>query len=512
MHNDTPDEVPEDSHDPFISERNAAAGTSVPMDMTNEHDTPRSDVPPSTDHPAEYGSSVSTDDPASTTIDTPAADAPDTVGDRPFEGDGPMEAEPPRFDYDAYYGVDPGWVAEPPVRSAAPIEAPAQTEPPRRSDTALFFVGALAAGVLGAALTVGVLAATGTLSADTGSPGPTTATTAQNANIETTTPQTITNTVIESDLGSAVNPTAVAVKAFPSIVTVTTYNEDASGLTPVGSGSGVVISSDGYLATNDHVVDGATVYHVIFEDGREYVATLVGTDPLTDLAVIKIDADNLVPIEFGSVDDLALGDPAVAVGNPLGQKGGSSISVGIISAFDRQVEFGDGSTLFGMIQTDAAINSGSSGGALLDKDGRLIGITSAIGVSNAGPEGIGYAIPEDLVKRITDEIIETGDVQHPFLGVTIADHEDELADGAVAPDGAEIITIEGTDSAAGAAGLQVGDIIVAIGDEPISTQNDLILAVRLYRVGDSVTFTALRDGESMDFTVVMGQRPAEFGG
>jgi putative serine protease PepD len=472
--------------------------------MMNEHDTPPSDLAGSTDEPLEARSSITIDDTEGSPFDTYAEQATR-----------PDEAEESRFDYDSYYGVDPGWAAEPPVRPTPVIEetAPASV-PRRRSDTGLFFIGAVAAGVLGAALTVGVLAATGTLSADTSAPTATTEASAQTAGLGTTTPpQTITNTIIESDLGSAVNPAAVAIKAFPSIVTVTTYNEDASGdLTPVGSGSGVVISSDGYLATNDHVVDGATVHHVIFEDGREYVARLIGTDPLTDLAVIKIDADNLVPIGFGSVDDLALGDPAVAVGNPLGQKGGSSISVGIISAFDRQVEFGDGSTLFGMIQTDAAINSGSSGGALLNADGDLIGITSAIGVSNAGPEGIGYAIPEDLVKRITDEIIETGDVQHPFLGVTIADHERELPDGAVAPDGAEIVSIEGSDSAAGAAGLQEGDVVVKIGDEPISSQNDLILAVRLYRVGDEVTFTALRDGQSMDFSVVMGRRPAEFGG
>jgi serine protease Do len=243
-----------------------------------------------------------------------------------------------------------------------------------------------------------------------------------------------------------------------------------------------------------------------------YDAELIGTDPLTDLAVIKIEATGLVPIDFGSVDGLELGDPAIAVGNPLGQDGGSSISVGIISAFDRRVDFGDGSSLFGMIQTDAAINSGSSGGSLLNADGDLIGITSAIGVSNAGPEGIGYAIPVNLVQRITDEIIETGDVRHPFLGVTIETYVEELADGATAPRGARIVSIEGTDSAAGSAGLQAGDIIVGIGDREISSQTDLILAVRLYRVGDSVTFTAIRDGATDDYTVVMGQRPETFGG
>ncbi|MFV2000760.1 MAG: S1C family serine protease, partial [Acidimicrobiia bacterium] len=237
-----------------------------------------------------------------------------------------------------------------------------------------------------------------------------------------------------------------------------------------------------------------------------------GTDPLTDLAVLKISADNLVPVEFGSSDALVVGDPAVAIGNPLGQDGGSSVSVGIVSAFNRQVEFGDGSLLHGMIQTDAAINSGSSGGALVDSEGKLIGITSAIGVSQAGPEGIGYAIPVELVERITAEIIETGDVQHPFLGVTVGTFLEQAPDGATTPSGSDIQTIEGTDSAAGIAGLEPGDVIVRIGDKEISNQTDLILAVRLYRVGDMVEFEALRDGVSMTFDVVMGQRPEEFGG
>jgi len=217
-------------------------------------------------------------------------------------------------------------------------------------------------------------------------------------------------------------------------------------------------------------------------------------------------------VEFGSTESLSLGDPAVAIGNPLGQDGGASVTVGIVSAFNRMVDFADDSFLHGMIQTDAAINSGSSGGALFDAEGNLIGITSAIGVSQAGPEGIGYAIPIELVDRITAEIIETGDVAHPFLGVTIGTHLEEAADGAVVPTGAIVDSIEGTDSAAGMAGLEPGDVIVAIGGKQIKDQTDLILAVRLYRVGDEVEFVAIREGNTQTFDVVMGQRPTEFGG
>lgn len=415
----------------------------------------------------------------------------------------PSAVEAAPFDYDRYYGPDPEW---PPP--AEPVDAPPVVKPKKNRDGVLFFVGALAAAFLGAAMTVGLLAATGSLGTGE-SPTTTAAAIVQEAVTPTDTQAPAIQNTIVNELGAAVNPTAVALKAIPSIVTVTTADSAGTG---VGSGSGVVISTDGYIATNEHVVDGASAYTVTFEDGRIYTAELIGADPLTDLAVLKIDGENLVPIDFGSADELSLGDPAVAVGNPLGQQGGSSISVGIISAFDRRVDFSDGSELFGMIQTDAAINSGSSGGALVNAEGELIGITSAIGVSNAGPEGIGYAIPVELVERITSEIIEAGDVAHPFLGVTIATFEETLDDGAIQPTGAEVISIEGTDSAAGAAGLEVGDVIVQIGDRPISSQNDLILAVRLYRVSDTVEFTALRDSAEETFQVTMGRRPIEFGG
>jgi len=413
----------------------------------------------------------------------------------------PSAVEPVPFDYDDYYADEGVW-STPAEAATATAVAPTK----KNRDGAMFFVGALAAALLGAALTVGLLAATGTLTTD--APTVTPAPTAAPAVVSTATPAPVIESTIVNELGAAVNPTAVAVKTVPSIVTVTTA--DAEGNT-FGSGSGVVISADGFIATNEHVVEGAQAWNVTFEDGRIYAAELIGADPLTDLAVLKIEADNLVPIDFGSAEALSLGDPAVAIGNPLGQEGGSSISVGIVSAFDRRVDFGD-SFLVGMIQTDAAINSGSSGGALVNSEGELIGITSAIGVSSAGPEGIGYAIPVEVVQRITDEIIEEGDVNHPFLGVTIATFDLVLDDGGVIPAGAAVASIEGTDSAAGVAGLQPDDVIVRIGDKEIQSQNDLILAVRLYRVGDEVEFVAVRDGVEETFVVVMGQRPAEFGG
>lgn len=392
-----------------------------------------------------------------------------------------------------------------------PSASPQNQQRNGRSRTGLFLVGSAVAGIIGAILTVGLLSATGAFDDP---PIVTQDTTPVNAEqavqpVEVVAPQII------NGIGSSLNATAVALKAVPSVVTINVYDQpEDTSLPPegIGSGSGVVISSDGYLITNHHVIENADTYFVLFQDGREYEATLVGSDELTDLAVLKISADALIPVEFGSTDNMRVGDPTVAIGNPLGQDGGASVSVGIISAFNRRVDFGNDDFLHGMLQTDAAINSGSSGGGLFDAEGKLIGITSAIGVSQAGPEGIGYAIPIELVDRISKEIIETGDVEHPFLGVQIGTYIATADDDARVPAGANIVSIEGTDSAAALAGLRVDDIVIGIGGKEIVDQTGLILAVRLYRVGDEVDFTVDRDGDELTITVVMGRRPANLQG
>lgn len=538
MANDTPEGVSDDSQSSFISERNEAPDTNVPTGMDESAQT-TDNRPQTTDNSAaSTTATVAASEHAEASgpvDDAPVVDpvTPEASTDMPWVKDttnnaasttGEMEAvavsetppplptvEPPptvAFDYDDYYGV-----TDSPPRPE-PVSARIETMPPKSTGKkgrgGLLFLGALLAGAIGAAVTLAVLAGTGTFTEAQSTP----VTTIAPVTGVTTAPPPATNTII-NEVGSSVNPTAIALKVVPSVVTVNVFQggSDADGtLLPTGSGSGVVMSTDGYIITNNHVVADSTDFKVTFEDGRTYTADLVGTDALTDLAVLQISASNLIPIEFGSSDALQVGDPAVAIGNPLGQDGGASVSAGILSAFQRTVNFGDNSSLYGMLQTDAAINSGSSGGALVDAEGRLIGITSAIGVSQAGPEGIGYAIPVELVDRITSEIIETGDVQHPFLGVTIGTYLEEAPDGAIVPSGAAIQTIEGDTSAAGTAGLQPGDVIIRIGDKPIKNQIDLILAVRLYRVGDEVEFEAIRNGEPMTFDVIMGKRPAEFGG
>jgi putative serine protease PepD len=402
----------------------------------------------------------------------------------------PPPPPPPPSDFSGY---EPTTVTQPDTIS----------EPPKRS-IGLLLLGVVGAAALGAALTIGVLAVTGTFDDET-TVVPTTVAIAAPAESTSTEPPT---PIVSTGVG--VDPAAVAAKVLPGIVTVVVF-EDEDAANASGSGSGVVMSTDGYIITNHHVVEGAMSYEVTFEDGRIYTAELVGSDDLTDIAVLRISSDDLTPVAFGSSTSLVLGDPSIAIGNPLGQDGGASISAGIISAFNRRVDFADETSLFGMIQTDAAINSGSSGGALVNANGELIGITSAIGVSSAGPEGIGYAIPIEVVERITAEIIETGDVEHPFIGVRMQSHFGQADDGAIIPGGAVIVLIEEV-SAAGDAGMLQDDIVIAIDGKKITGQSDLALAVRLYRVGDVVTFTVLRDGETLTFDVLMGERPIELQG
>ncbi len=310
--------------------------------------------------------------------------------------------------------------------------------------------------------------------------------------------------------GDHVSATAVARKVVPSIVTVDVGTGDGVTFDLVGTGSGVVLTSDGLIATNHHVVVDADTFRVTFSDGRMYQATLVGSDRRTDLAVLSISATNLVPIEIGSSIDAEIGQTAIAVGSPLGLDGGPSVTVGVLSAFGRQVRTGSTSSidvLFDMLQTDAPITQGSSGGALVDANGKLLGITSAIGVSAAGAEGIGFAIPVELVTRITDELIETGTVQHPFIGVSLETAFAGNADGSQTPAGAVITDFAMDLSAAEAAGIEVDDLVVAYDGNTVAIADDLISGLRSYRVGDTVTLSITRGSEHLEIPVVLGIRP-----
>lgn len=372
-----------------------------------------------------------------------------------------------------------------PVHAAGP-------EPRPRRRGSLLMTG-IAATVMGAVLGIGGTALLGAFD----EPEP--------IAVSATAPEVIQITEIVP--GAELTPaSAVGLKVVPSVVTVEVGGANGSGeFAAFGSGSGVVLTRDGAIATNHHVIDGAGNLRVVFQDGRIFDATIIGSDRLTDLAVIKIDADGLTPIELGTTETLVIGDPAIAVGSPLGLSGGASLTVGVVSAFNREVFVSSDQALYGMLQTDAPITNGSSGGALVDVGGRLIGITTAIGVSEAGPEGIGFAIPVELVTRITDELIERGDVRHAFLGVSLrAVFENQGA--AEVPAGAGIERIE-PGTSADLFGLEADDRIVGLDDIAVHTSQDVINTLRLYRVGDVVSVEVIRDGVPLTIDVELGERP-----
>lgn len=300
---------------------------------------------------------------------------------------------------------------------------------------------------------------------------------------------------------------AVARRVLPSIVTVEVgVRNEAGDFVASSSGSGVVLDADGTVVTNAHVVGGAPAVRTVFADGRTYDAEIVGTDELTDLAIVRIDAIGLTPIELGGSADMSIGDIAIAVGSPLGLSGGPSVTVGVLSAFDRRVQISNGGELFGMIQTDAPITRGSSGGALVDSEGRLIGITSAIGVSDVGAEGLGFAIPVEMMSRITRDILEFGEARHAFLGITGATHYERAVDGALAPAGVTVASIV-PETAAAESGLEVGDIILSFDGEFVDTMDDLVIRLRFYRVGDTTTLAVVRNSDELVIDLELRERP-----
>ena len=310
---------------------------------------------------------------------------------------------------------------------------------------------------------------------------------------------------------TATTATAAAAKAAPSVVTI--YVTSGSGS---GSGSGVVLTDDGYVLTNNHVVtlDGAGTgtVQVRTSDGKLYDATVVGTDPASDLAVVRLSgASNLTPAGFADSSKVQVGDVAVAIGAPLGLS--NTVTDGIISATNRAVATGstqDDATVIDALQTDAAINPGNSGGALVDGSGKVIGINSAIATvaagvpgsqSQSGNIGVGFAIPSNTAQRIAKEIIATGSATRAFLGVSARTASD--SPNSEVGTGAEVVSVE-SDSAAGQAGVQVGDVITAVDDRPVTTSTELTAAVRSHAPNDKVRLTVRRGNDTRTAEVTLG--------
>lgn len=290
---------------------------------------------------------------------------------------------------------------------------------------------------------------------------------------------------------------AVAERAIPSIVTV-----EASGFFGTGGGSGVVYGDDGYIVTNSHVIDGASSIAIVFSDGARFPAEVIGADPLTDLAVLRVARSDVTSIDIGSSAEVEIGQAAIAVGNPLGLAGGPSVTSGIISALNRFLDVEAGTRLYGLIQTDAPITRGSSGGALLDGNARLIGITTAIAVSDVGAEGLGFAVPIDIATGVITDLIEDGEVAHALLGI-----EGETAfatsEGAGFPVGV-LVTDTRSNSAYEAAGGQINDVIISIDAVPVDTLDELLARIRFLRAGDVATVLILRGDAQLELEATMG--------
>ncbi len=315
--------------------------------------------------------------------------------------------------------------------------------------------------------------------------------------------------IVRTEIATPVNVTtnshaaAVARRVVPSVVTVEIF----SGPALVGSGSGVILDAEnGYVVTNEHVVDDSTTVGIVLSDGRRYEGTVLGVDALTDLAVVQIDAEGLLAIERGTTDHLEVGDTAIAIGNPLGLLGGPTVTVGVLSAFDRLVEGGvDDENLYGMVQTDAPFTRGSSGGALVDDQGNLIGITTAVGVSDLGPEGLGFATPIEVVNRVTDEIIANGSSGHGFLGILGTTQLASQPDGGQAPVGVLVSELlEG--SSAGDSGIEAGDIITTVDGRLVTTMEGLVSTLRRFGPGDFVDVEVRRAGTPVRVTLELGDR------
>ncbi len=309
------------------------------------------------------------------------------------------------------------------------------------------------------------------------------------------------------DLGEE-SVAAIAADVLPSTV----YIEVAAGQQS-GSGSGFVLREDGYVVTNQHVIaaarDGGGRITVVFADGSESEAEVVGASVDYDLAVLRVDADGLRPLVLGDSDALVVGEPVVAIGAPLGLEG--TVTSGIVSALNRPVSIPDeaGSTFINAIQTDAAINPGNSGGPLVNAAGEVIGVNSAIATTatagQAGSVGLGFAIPSSQVRRTTEQLIETGRATYPVIGA--------LLDTTYTGEGVQVVAAEdATDippitpgGPADAAGLQAGDVIVAIDGDPVTSPDELIVRIRAHSPGDVVTLTVRDGGTDTDLQVTLGE-------
>ncbi len=297
-------------------------------------------------------------------------------------------------------------------------------------------------------------------------------------------------------------------KVKPAVVTVINTLPPQVGFfgqisEPQASGSGVIMDERGYIVTNNHVVENSRSLEIIFADDTKASATLVGADAFSDVAVVRVEGQVPAVAELGDSAALQPGEPVIAIGSPLGDFKGT-VTVGVVSALNRRLEVGGGTTLEGLIQTDAAINQGNSGGPLVSALGQVIGINTAI---VSGTEGLGFAIPSNTVKEIADQLIQFGHLERPYLGIRWATIDPRVASAYDLPVqfGAYVQEVE-SGTPADRAGLQAGDIITAIEDQTIDEQNSLVNILMRFDPGEEVQITVVRNRREITLDVTLGSR------
>ena len=381
-------------------------------------------------------------------------------------------------------------------------EEPEQPKPKKKKGgklVALCLVCAIVGGIAGGA---GVAAATGSFAQD------------KTTIYEGTRTPTVVNVsnVTGKDLLTAPEIYATYVGSTVGITTeITTTNVWGQPVSQAAAGSGFVITSDGYILTNYHVIEDADSIQVAFVDGTTYDATLVGGESENDIAVLKIDATGLTPVIIGDSDNVKVGEQVVAIGNPLGELTYSMTS-GIVSAKDRSITMENGNVM-NMIQTDTAINNGNSGGPLFDMYGQVIGITSAklsgSSSSQATIEGLGFAIPINDIKDMVTDIMENGYVTgKPYMGITVSTVPESIAERYGMSQGALVESVDES-SCAAKAGLQKGDIITAIDGKTVISSAELVEAKKDYKAGDTVTLDVERNGEKLTLTLTFDEDTPE---
>jgi S1-C subfamily serine protease len=348
--------------------------------------------------------------------------------------------------------------------------------------------------------------------------------TAAAAPVAQTTPAPITST---SDFRDAIRQVAEEVK--PAVVQVTneqaqfnpfTQSGSSGQAVPVGVGSGIIYDNQGHILTNAHVVDGAQSLLVSLPDGRSFKAKLIGSDPQTDLAVLQVSGSNLPVAQLGDSTQLQVGDWVVAIGNALALPGGPTVTAGVVSALGRTIQepgssqgSGSGPFLFDLIQTDAAINPGNSGGPLVNLDGQVVGInTLAAGTADASgvqAEGIGFAISISTAKPIADQLVATGNVIHPYMGIGYVPLNPAIAAqlGTDATEGAVIVQVVPGSPAADAS-LQVQDVITKIDGTSLTGESTLAQIVQSHKPGDTLDLTVVRGSQTLQVKITLGTMPS----